>query len=76
MDIWALYTVSLLLITLLPTLGCVFLFESTQLLLYPRGKYLALQFWNHSVALFLTSLFIFFMIVMERKAETEAEGET
>ena len=43
--------------------------------LYPRGKYLALQFWNRSVALFLTSFFIFFMIVTEREAETQAEGE-
>ena len=61
MDIWALYTVSLLLITLLPTLGCVFLFESTKLLLYPRGKYLAVQFWNRRVALFLTSFLKFFL---------------
>ena len=55
-----LYTVSLLLTMLLPTLGCVFLFESTQLLLYPQGKYLAVQFWNHRVALFLTSFLFFF----------------
>ena len=76
MDIWAVYTVSLLLIMLLPTLGCVFLFESTKLLLYPRGKDLALQFWNRRVALFLTSFFkFFFMIVTEREAETQAEGE-
>ena len=67
MDIWAVYTVSLLLIMLLPTLGCVFPFESTKLLLYPRGKYLTVQFWNRSVALFLTSFFIFFMIVTERE---------
>ena len=41
---------------LLQTLGCVFLFESTKQLLYPWGKYLAVQFWNRSVALFLTFL--------------------
>ena len=75
MDIWALYTVSLLLTMLLPTLGCVFLFESTKLLLYPWGKYLALQFWNRRVALFLTSFLNFFMIVTEREAETQAVGE-
>ena len=74
MDIWTLYTVSLLLVTLLPTLGCVFLFESTKLLLYPQGKYLAVQFWNRRVALFLTFNF-FFVIVTEREAETQAEGE-
>ena len=75
-DIWGVYTVLLLLIMLLPTLGCVFLFKSTKLLLYPRGKYLALEFWNYRVALFLTSfLKIFFMIVTEREAETQAEGE-
>ena len=39
----------------IPTLGCVSLFESTKQLLYPWGKYLAVQFWNRSVALFLTS---------------------
>ena len=55
MDIWAVCTVWLLLITLLQTVGCVSLFESTKLLLYPRGKYLAVQFWNRRVALFLTS---------------------
>ena len=66
----------MLLITLLPTLGCVSLFESTKQLLYPWGKYLAVQFWNRSVALFLTSFFkIFFMIVTEGEAETQAEGE-
>ena len=76
MDIWAVSTVWLLLIMLLQTLGCVSLLESTKVLLYPRGKYLALQFWNHRVALFLTSFFlIFFMIVTEREAETQAEGE-
>ena len=75
MDISALYTVSLLLITLLPTLGCMFLLKSTKLLLYPRGKYLAVQFWNRRVALFLTSFLIYFMIVTEREAETQAEGE-
>lgn len=52
------------------------LFQSTKLLLYPRGKYLAVQFWNHRLALFLTSFyFIFFKIVTEREVETEAEGE-
>ena len=76
MDIWAVYTVLLLLITLLPTLGCVFLFKSTKLLLYPQGKYLAVQFWYRRVALFLTSFFLsFFMIVTEREAETQAEGD-
>lgn len=45
----------LLLVMLLPTPGCVSLFESTKLLLYPRGKYLAVQFWNRRVALLLTS---------------------
>ena len=76
MDIWAVSTVWLLLIMLLQTLGCVSLFESTKQLLYPWGKYLAVQFWNRSVALFLTSFFkIFFMIVTEREAETQAEGE-
>ena len=74
MDIWAVYTVLLLLIMLLPTLGCVFLFQSTKLLLYPRGKYLTVQFWNRRVALFLTFNF-FFVIVTEREAETQAEGE-
>ena len=76
MDISALYTLSLLLIMLLPTLGCMFLLKSTKLLLYPRGKYVALQFWNRRVALCLTSFFnFFFMIVTEREAETQAEGE-
>ena len=55
-DIWAVSTVWLLLIMLLQTLGCVSLFESTKQLLYPWGKYLAVQFWNRSVALFLTFL--------------------
>ena len=75
MDIWAVSTVWLLLITLLQTLVCVSYLESTKRLLYPRGKYLALQFWNRRVALFLTSFLIFFMIVTEREAETQAEGE-
>ena len=75
MDIWAVSTVWLLLITLLQTLGCVSLFETTKRLLYPRGKYLGLQFWNRRVALFLTSFIIFFMIVTQREAETQAEGE-
>ena len=60
MDIWAVSTVWLLLIMLLQTLGCVSLFETTKRLLYPRGKYLALQFWNRRVALFLTSFINFF----------------
>ena len=59
---------------LLPALGCVFLFQSTKLLLYPRGKYLTVQFWNRRVALFLTFNF-FFVIVTERETETQAEGE-
>ena len=75
MDICAVSTVWLLLIMLLQTLGCVSLLESTKVLLYPRAKYLALQFWNHRVALFLTSFLFFFMIVTEREAETQAEGE-
>ena len=75
MDIWAVSTVRLLLIMRLQTLVCVSYLESTKRLLYPRGKYLALQFWNHKVALFLTSFLIFFMIVTEREAETQAEGE-
>ena len=76
MDIWAVSTDWLLLITSLQTLGSVSLFESKRLLLYPREKYLAVQFWNHRLALFLTSFyFIFFMIVTEREAETQAEGE-
>ena len=75
MDIWAVSTVWLLVIMLLQTLGCVSLFESTKQLLYPWGKYLALQFWNRRVALCLTSFFNFFMIVTEREAETQAEGE-
>ena len=75
MGIWAVSTVWLLLIMLLQTLGCVSLFETTKRLLYPRGKYLALQFWNRRVALFLTSFINFFMIVTEREAETQAEGE-
>ena len=33
-----------------------------------------MQFWNRRVALFLTFNF-FFMIVTEREAETQAEGE-
>ena len=74
MDIWAVSTDWLLLITLLQTLGCVSLFQSTKLLLYSRGKYLAVQFWNRRVALFLTFNF-FFVIVTEREAETQAEGE-
>ena len=56
MDICAVSTVWLLLITLLQTLGYVSLLESTKWLLYPCGKYLAVQFWNRSVALFLTFL--------------------
>ena len=60
MDIWAVSTVWLLLITLLQTLGCVSHLESTKRLLYPWGKYLALQFWNRRVALCLTSFFNFF----------------
>ena len=60
MDIWAVSTVWLLLIMLLQTLVCVSYLESTKRLLYPRGKYLALQFWNRRVALFLTSFLIFF----------------
>ena len=60
MDIWAVSTVWLLLITLLQTLGCVSHLESTKRLLYPWGKYLALKFWNHRVALCLTSFLIFF----------------
>ena len=76
MDIWAVSTVWLLLITLLQTLGCVSHLESTKRLLYLQGKYLALEFWNRRLALFLTSFFlIFFMIVTEREAETQAEGE-
>ena len=55
MDIWAVSTVWLLLIMLLQTLGCMSLFESKRLLLYPRDKYLAVQFWNHRVLLLLTS---------------------
>ena len=54
MDICAVSTVWLLLITLLQTLGCVSLLESTKVLLYPQGKYLALQIWNRRLALFLT----------------------
>ena len=58
-DIWAVSTIWLLVIMLLQTLGCVFLFESTKQLLYPRGKYLAVQFWNRRVALFLTFNFFY-----------------
>ena len=39
---------------------CAACLESTKVLLYPRGKYLALQFWNRRVALFLTSFLKFF----------------
>ena len=60
MDIWAVSTVWLLLITLLQTMGCLSHLESTKRLLYPWGKYLALQFWNRRVALFLTSFINFF----------------
>ena len=49
--------------------------ESTKVLLCPQGKYLALQIWNRRLALFLTFLKIFFMIVTQREAETQAEGE-
>ena len=76
MDIWAVSTVWLLLIKLLQTLVCVSYLESTEIILYPRGKYVALQFWNRRVALFLSSFLIFFMIVTEREAETQAEGDT
>ena len=75
MDMWPVSTVWLLLIMLLQTLDCVSYLESTKRVLYSRGKYLALQFWNHRVALFLTSFFNFFMIVTEREVETQAEGE-
>ena len=75
MDMWPVSTVWLLLITLLQTLVCVSYLESTKRVLYSRGKYLALQFWNHRVALFLTSFLNFFMIVTEREVETQAEGE-
>ena len=67
MDIWAVSTVWLLLIMLLQTLRCVSLLESTKVLLYPRGKYLALQFWNHRVALFLTSFFLNFFYDSHRE---------
>ena len=60
MDMWPVSTVWLLLIMLLQTLGCVSYLESTKRVLYSRGKYLALQFWNHRVALFLTSFLNFF----------------
>ena len=49
--------------------------ESTKVLLCPQGKYLALQIWNRRLALFLTFFKFFFMIVTEREAETQAEGE-
>ena len=68
-------TVWLLLITLLQTLGCVSLLESSKVLLYPRGKYPTLLFWNRMLALFLTSFLKNFFMNSEREAETQVEGE-